>query len=156
MAYVVNEFGRSVTGYTLDDAAGVLAEIQTLSIQQHSIGNMSGPNTGGADIHLTPDGRFLYASSRGPDNIAAYRIDPISGLMTPIAQYPTERMPRSFSIDPDGKYLYVAGQKSGQIAAYKIDSLNGQLKQLRIYTAGSNPTWITTVRIHDSGRIIEK
>ena len=141
--YVVNEFGRSVTAFQLDDEKGTLTEIQTLSMQPENKGKTTiARNTGGADIHCTPDGRFLYATNRGPDSIASYQLNPTTGSMTIISQYPTEKMPRSFGIDQTGKFLYAGGQLSGTIASYFIEPANGKLRPLKIYSVGRNPVWI--------------
>ncbi|MCX6136627.1 MAG: beta-propeller fold lactonase family protein [Ignavibacteriales bacterium] len=145
--YAANEYGRSVTAYRIDTSLGTLSPMQTLTMQPRSpYGNVIAANTGGADVHATPNGRFLYATNRGPDSIAAYRLDPATGVMTSIAQYPTEKMPRSFAIDPDGKFLYVGGQASGKISAYQIDSASGLLRYVKSYQIGSNPVWILITR----------
>jgi 6-phosphogluconolactonase len=143
MVCVANEFGSSVTAYRLGKADGSLSELQTLSSLP---ANAVGTNTG-ADIHITPDGRFLYASNRGHESIAAFSLDAVSGRLTSIGFFPTEKTPRSFSLDPTGRFLYAGGQGSGKIAAYCIDQESGQLTRLVTYDAGKNPVWILTVRL---------
>ncbi len=147
-AYVANEFGKSVTAYQVDDAMGTLSEIQTLSmIKETSDALTVTSSSGGADLHITPNGRFLYATNRGTNSLTAFQLEDGTGLMNVIAQYPTEKMPRSFAIDPSGKYLYVAGQRSGTIAVYGIDSAVGTLKALKKYSVGRNPVWIQIVKM---------
>jgi 6-phosphogluconolactonase len=153
VVYAVNEFGRSVTAYSIDTVTGTLAPLQTLSLQPRTPKELViAPNIGGADIHTTPDGRFLYATNRGPNTIAAYKLDPSTGLMTAIGEYATERIPRSFAIDPGGLFLYAGGQLSGTVAAYRIDTSSGLLTPLRIYHVGRNPAWITVVRMNTEDR----
>jgi len=152
IAYVANEFEGSVTAYRLDSLNGALTRLQTLSMQIGETGGTAGPAyRGGADVHLTPDGRFLYATNRGPNSIAAYRLDPTTGLMTFIAHYPTEAMPRSFAIDPGGRFLYAGGQRSGRLAAYTIDAGTGRLALSKTYHVGRNPVWVLIAQAADQG-----
>jgi 6-phosphogluconolactonase len=144
IAYFANEFGSTVTAYHTNPG-GILSELQTLtSLPKDSVG----PNTG-ADVHVTPDGRFLYASNRGHESIAAFSIDEGTGRLAPIGYYPTEKTPRSFSLDPGGRFLYAGGQGSGRIAAYSVNQRSGELTPLKRYDVGRNPVWILTVRISD-------
>lgn len=142
LAYFANEFGSSVTAYRFGKEDGSLSAVQTLSSLP---ADFAGPNTG-ADIQITSDGRFLYASNRGHESIAGYSIDAATGWLTHVGIFPTEKTPRSFSLDPDGRFLYAAGQGSGKIAAYRIDRQNGKLTLIATYDAGKNPVWILTLR----------
>lgn len=144
VAYFVNEFGNSVTAYRLSPA-GVLAEFQTIS----SLPEDFRATSSGADVHLTPDGRFLYASNRGHESIAAFSVDADDGKMTSIGFFATEKTPRSFAIDPAGKFLYAGGQGSGRIASYRIDGQTGSLIPLVTYDVGRNPVWILTVQLNN-------
>lgn len=149
MVYVVNEFGRSVTGYKIDAMNGTLTKLQTLTMQPEDPQNLAiVGNQGGADIKITPDGRFLYATNRVPDKIVAYEIDELTGYITFIENYATEKLPRSFDIDPSGKFIYVGGQSSGKIAAYRIDPSNGKLTSIKTYTVGNNPAWVAAVELN--------
>jgi len=141
--YFVSEFGNRVTAYRLGKEDGSLSAFQTLSSLPAEFAGASS----GADIHITPDGRFLYASNRGHESIAAFSLDATSGQMTSIGVFQTEKTPRSFAIDPSGRFLYAAGQGSGQIAAYRIGGETGELIPLTIYEAGKNPVWIQTIRL---------
>lgn len=83
---------------------------------------------GSADIHITPNGRFLYATNRGNvNNIAAFAIDENTGKLSLIDFYPCGgKTPRNFTIDPSGKYLLVANQDSNNVVIFQISD-NGQL-----------------------------
>jgi 6-phosphogluconolactonase len=141
VAYVVNEFGNSVTACHLDGTRGTLTPFQTLSTLPPNFTARSS----GADVHLTPDGRFLYASNRGHESIAGYSVDQKSGELTGIGHFPTEKTPRSFAIDKDGRFLFAGGQGSGNIAAYRINPADGTLTQFAVYKAGRSPAWILMV-----------
>lgn len=142
-AYVANELGSTVTAYHLGQE-GTLSDLQTLSSLP---ADFVGANTG-ADVHVTPDGRFLYASNRGHESIAAFAVDAATGRLTSIGFFPTEKTPRSFSLDPGGRFLYAGDQGSARIAAYRIDQRNGRLDFLTSYDAGKNPVWILAARIN--------
>jgi 6-phosphogluconolactonase len=143
LVYFANEFGSSVTAYRFNKADGNLSEVQTLTSLP---ADFAGTNTS-ADIHITPDGKFLYSSNRGHESIAAFLLDAATGRMTPAGFFPTEKTPRSFSLDLRGKFLYAAGQGSGRIAAYRIKSQSGQLSPLATYDVGKNPVWILAVTV---------
>jgi 6-phosphogluconolactonase len=147
VVYVVNEFGRSVTAYRIDTSNGTLTAFQTLSLVPPNVAKPKAPNKGGADIHLTPDNRFLYATNRDPDELVAFSVDQVSGILTMLAHYPTESMPRAFYIDPTGKFMYVGGQSSGKLAAYRIDASTGQLTHIHTYHVGTSIVWVLLVQI---------
>jgi 6-phosphogluconolactonase (cycloisomerase 2 family) len=98
-----------------------------------------------AAIHLTPDGKFLYASQRTTSTLAAFRVDPKAGLLTSIDSYPTEKQPRGFNIDPTGRYLLSVGQLSNSLTTYAIDKATGKLTKLREYPMGKNPNWVEII-----------
>lgn len=98
-----------------------------------------------ADLHLTPDGRFLYASVRGSSTLAGFRIDPANGALTPLGSVPTKTKPRGFAIDSSGRYLLAVGQLSHAMSTYRIDPGTGTLTKLKDYPMGKNPNWIEIV-----------
>jgi len=142
IVYFANEFGNSVSVFRLETSHGTLTQEQTLS----SLPSDFAGRSAAADVHLTPDGRFLYASNRGHESIAAFSVDPITGQLTSLGIFATEKTPRSFVIDQTGRFLYAAGQGSGRIAAYHINNENGKLDLLRTYDVGKNPVWILTAQ----------
>ena len=108
-----------------------------------------------ADLHLTPDAKFLYLSNRditarhaptGKDSIVAFSIDPQNGRLKKIGHYPCERVPRSFTIDKLGKFLYVAGQTDARLGAYRIEN-TGALKKITQYKVGKGPIWVETLSL---------
>jgi 6-phosphogluconolactonase len=98
-----------------------------------------------ADIHLTPNGRFLYTSERTTSTLAAFAVNPKEGTLTSIDSYPTEKQPRAFDIDPSGRYLLAVGQLSNSLTSYSIDRKSGRLTKLKEYPMGKNPNWIEFV-----------
>jgi len=98
-----------------------------------------------ADIQLTPDGAYLYASERTSSTLAGFKIDAATGKLTPVGSFPTEQQPRAFAIDPSGRHLYVVGEKSDSMTSYAIDAKSGRLEKLKQYPVGKNPNWVEIV-----------
>lgn len=123
-AYVLSEMLSQVVALRYDAARGTLAEMQTLSTLPPGF---SGENSG-AEIVVHPSSRFLYASNRGHDSIAAFRIDAAAGTLTLIGHVSTQgKTPRNFAIDPSGRFLIAANQNSGTLAVFRIDQQTGGL-----------------------------
>jgi 6-phosphogluconolactonase len=86
----------------------------------------SGRNTS-AEIAIHPNGRWLYASNRGLDEIAAFEIG-ADGMLTPAGRYSTlGKTPRHFTLDPNGNYLLAANQDSDSVVVFRIDVSTGKL-----------------------------
>lgn len=96
-----------------------------------------------ADIHISPDGKFLYASNRGPeeDSIAIFSIDQETGKLTRVGHEPTYgKHPRNFCIDPSGNFLLVANQFSNNVVVFKRDQQTGALIKLAQELTMGNPS----------------
>jgi 6-phosphogluconolactonase len=123
--YVINEMQSTVVTYSYNAATGVLHELQVISTLREGF---SGNNTA-AEIEIHPSGRFLFASNRGEDSVAAFAIDSHTGTLTLIETEPTGgKTPRNFAIDPTGSWLLVANQDSDEIVVFRIDGKTGHLK----------------------------
>lgn len=139
--YLLNELDASVDVLAYDAERGQLASVQNLS----SLPAGFGGKPWAADIHITPDGRFLYTSERTTSTLATYAVDPASGRLTRVGHTPTEKQPRGFNIDPSGRFLVAVGQLSHAVTLYAIDPASGALKALRNYSLGKNPNWVEIV-----------
>lgn len=167
--YVLNELDGTVNVYAIDNETGLLTEIQSISAVPRDAnlvpgsprGAIGGPQPASsapppdestviwaADIHITPDGRFLYASERTTSTLAGFAVDSLAGKLVYINSYETEKQPRGFNIGPRGNYLICAGQKSDQISVFKINRETGELQRLKRYPVGKNPNWIEIVDFH--------
>lgn len=143
--YVVNEQGKSVTLCDYDADSGVLTMRQTVSTVPESWDPMEGSC---ADIEISRDGRFVYASNRGHDSIAAFSIDLENGDLTSLGQTPTGETPRSFNlIEGAETFLIAAGQKSNTLSVYARDSESGLLTLLYTYDCGQSPAWVLGVKL---------
>jgi 6-phosphogluconolactonase len=162
--YLLNELTATVTTLSLDAATGLLKELDSVSVlppdtklgpgvPRGAVGtpgaNQAPRNTDNdvwaADLHLTPDGRFLYASERTSSTIGAFRVDGASGKLTFLGSTPTEKQPRGFAIDPTGRYVVVSGELSDMIASYAIDGESGALKPIGRYPTGKGANWVEIV-----------
>ena len=124
-AYLVEEMGGAVDVYRYDAGKGSLDSVQRILAHPDT---SKGPFRG-ADIHVSPDGRFLYVTNRESEsNIAIFSIDSANGKLTLKGYEPTQGIePRNFLIDPSGAFLLVANQESNSIVVFRIDPKTGLL-----------------------------
>lgn len=121
-AYLINELSGTVIAFEYKD--GNLEEIQTIAAD--TVGAK-----GSGDIHISPDGKFLYASNRlKADGIAIFRINPDNGMLTKAGYQLTGIHPRNFIITPNGKYLLVACRDDNTIQVYERDADTGLLTDI--------------------------
>lgn len=120
--YSVNELLSTVTAFAY--RKGSLRELQTVSTLPEGF---AGENTT-AEIRVHPSGQWLYASNRGEDSIAAFRIDARTGKLARMGNTPTQgRTPRNFYIEPSGRWLLAANQRSDTVVVFEIDTKTGAL-----------------------------
>jgi 6-phosphogluconolactonase len=161
-AYLLNELVATVTTLSLDPATGTLTEVGSASALPADSKLVPGAPRGAvgapgqaprdtsndiwaSDLHLTPDGKLLYAAERTSSSIGGFRVDPATGKLTYLASTPTEKQPRGFRIDPTGRYMVVSGEKSETISVYGIDAAGGALKLLQKYPTGKGANWVEIV-----------
>ncbi|MGQ9575358.1 MAG: lactonase family protein [Thermoguttaceae bacterium] len=124
-AYVINELQSTVTAFAYDAQRGSLQQLQSVSTLPPQF---QGANTT-AELQVHPSGRFLYGSNRGHDSIAAFAIEPATGILRFVAWEPTQgKTPRNFGIDPTGTYLLAANQDTDSIVVFRIDPESGKLR----------------------------
>ena len=123
-AYVLNEIGNTVTAFNWDPESGSLEEFQTVTTLPADFLETSHT----ADLHIHPNGRFLYGSNRGHDSIAIFEIDPDTGGLTPRGWASTQgRTPRNIAIDPSGQFMLAENQGSDSIFTFRINDETGML-----------------------------
>lgn len=124
ISYVMNELNSTVTVFSYDPETGDLTEIQTITTLPSAF---NGSNST-ADIHVHPNGKFLYGSNRGHNSIVSYSIDENSGALTSLAHTSVEgEIPRNFAIYPSGELLYVANQNTNNITIFDLNAETGVL-----------------------------
>jgi 6-phosphogluconolactonase len=140
--YAVSELRSTVTAFRWDAGRGTLAPFQVLRTLPPGF---TGRNTA-AELVVSPDGRFLYASNRGDDSLALFTIDATTGALTPAGHVPSGgRTPRYVALDPSGRWLLVANQDSDSIVAFHLDRATGRPEPVGRKLAISKPVSIVFV-----------
>ncbi len=122
--FVVNELSNSVTSFDYEAGTGKLSSLQAILTLPSDYTGKSAC----ADLKITPDGRFLYATNRGHDSIASYGIAD-NGLLTTLKIQPSQgKGPQNLLITPDGHWLLCANMPGNSVAVFQIDSVTGSLK----------------------------
>ena len=162
--YLLNELTATVTTLSLDSGTGLLTPVGSVSSlppdcnlkpgRPRGPGGMPGAyatahdpsnDIWASDLHLTPDGRFLYAAERTNATINAMSVDASSGKLKYLSSVATEKQPRGFAIDPGGRYLVVSGEKSDKLATYAIDAASGALEPVGRTPTGRGSNWVEIV-----------
>jgi len=154
-AYLLNELTAVVTTLSLDAKTGLLTQVSEASALpadtklkpgagRPSPGRDVSNDVWASDLHLTPNGKYLYAAERTGSQIGAFSVDGATGKLTWLSVTPTEPQPRGFRIDPTGKYVVVTGEKSETITVYAITN-EGGLNPLQKYPTGKGSNWVEIV-----------
>ncbi|MGH7390767.1 MAG: lactonase family protein [Candidatus Rokuibacteriota bacterium] len=161
-AYLLNELTATVTTLALDAKTGLLTEVSSASALPPDSKLVPGAPRGAvgapgqaprdtsndiwaSDLHLTPDGKFLYAAERTSSSIGALGVDTATGKLTYLSSTPTEKQPRGFRIDPRGRYMVVSGEKSDTLSVYEIDRASGALRPRGKHPTGKGSNWVEIV-----------
>jgi 6-phosphogluconolactonase len=121
-AFVINELDSTITSLKWDDATGAFSVIGTVSTLPDGV---TASTT--AEIHVHPNGRFVYGSNRGHDSIAVYAVADDGALKLVEIASTRGKTPRNFTIDPTGRWLLAGNQESSTIAVFGIDQTTGAL-----------------------------
>lgn len=120
MMYLINELGGTIVVFRY--IGGYLLPVQHVMAEEV-------PAHGSADIHLSPDGRFLYASHRlQNDGLSIYRVNGATGLIKKVGYQHTGKHPRNFVISPNGRYILVACRDNNCIEIYRRNKRTGLLE----------------------------
>jgi len=121
--------------YVLNELNGTIALIEKNNEGTYILGNtisilppgFKGDNKA-ADIHISSDGQFVYASNRGHNSIAIFKTNNLNGNLSLVGHETINiDTPRNFSLSPDEQFLLVANQKSNTIISFKRDNKTGLL-----------------------------
>jgi 6-phosphogluconolactonase len=143
-AYLVEELTGTVTVFSVDKKSGALATVQSISGARPGFSGFMGS----ADIHLSPDGKFLYISNRGDANdLSIFSINATNGKLTYLTSEPVKgKAPRNFTITPSGSLILVANQGSDEIVIFTRDKNTGKITDSGKRISVPNPVclkWIT-------------
>ncbi len=134
LLYLATEMGQTLRSYRYDAGDSTLELLSEYPLYD---GAPVKEDTA-ADVQLSPEGGFVYASVRGSDRIFCYRV--MGDLLEAVGSYPCGgECPRSIDISPDGKYLAAANQESGGVVVFNRDQGSGELKGIagRLEIAGA-------------------
>jgi 6-phosphogluconolactonase len=125
-AYSNEELSVTVAALSVDEETGALSQIQRLSMLPEGVERED--YMSGADIHVSQDGRYLYASVRGENLLAIYNIDESTGELNLVEHVSTEGdHPRNFMVDEQGEFAIVANRDSDHIVVFNRDLQTGEL-----------------------------
>lgn len=133
-AYLISELAGTVTVFRYGN--GNLEEIQTILADDRQA-------QGSGDIHISPDGKFVYATNRlENDGIAIFRVNENDGTLERIGYEQTGIHPRNFIITPNGKYLLLASRDDNAIQVFERNQDTGLLQNVRKDIKISKPVCI--------------
>lgn len=135
-AYAVNELDSTVLVLRLTPEGGEI--VQCIDMMKDEFDG----TRWAADIHITPNGKFLYACDRTDSSITVFQVSATGDKLKLVAHQATELQPRGFNIDTNGEFLVSSGQKSHHISVYRIDAQSGFLTPLERYAVGQGPMWV--------------
>ena len=125
LVYLISEMSGTIDAFHYDEHSGKLTPFQRVRTTTKSFNG----DPGSADIHIRPDGKFLYASNRGVSNtLAVYAIGKEGRLTNKQYISVNGKHPRNFAIDPTGRFLLVANRDTDNIVVFAIDPVTGLLK----------------------------
>lgn len=125
--YVLNELSNTISAFQLnlkDGNASLQSKVNMLPSDFKSVNH-------GGDIHMSKNGQFLYASNRGHNSIACYKVD--GGKMELKSHTKTGDIPRNFTFTKDGAYLFCANQNSDDIYIYEVET-NGDIQFIQKFS----------------------
>ena len=164
--YVLSEFRATVESFSRDAATGRLAALHVsprAADFAHLNDGFARPSptdpvqpdpavlaklVWAADIHVSPDGRFVYVSERTTSRLLTLRVVQNGarvGALECVATTPTETQPRGFRIDPTGRFLVACGEKSQHVSVYAIDAASGALTPVSRAEGGHGANWVEIV-----------
>lgn len=135
--YMINELTGNVSHFRYSTYHDTLNAVNAYQSNSGHVG-------GGADIHISPCGRWVYASNHlNGDGIAVFKIDTSNGWeLVPLSYTPTGKYPRHFNLTPDGKWLLVACHDDNRIEVYKCNEKDGSLTPTGYSVPCSQPACI--------------
>lgn len=153
--YVLCELSGNVLHFAVDPDKGTLTLLDSTGTVPAETGLVPGtppgapagdkPKIWAADLQLTPDGRFLYATERTTSRIALLSVDPATGKPTYVGNTATETQPRGIRIDASGTWLVASGEKSDRLSVYRVDKADGSLTPVGRYPVGRDANWVEIV-----------
>ncbi|WP_053220148.1 lactonase family protein [Virgibacillus senegalensis] len=138
-AYVMTELSNEVIVLAYDQTNGSFTQLQSI----YTIPDDFTENSQGSAIHISSDGRFVYAGNRGHDSIALFEVKEDGAALSFVEHYSTEGgWPRDFSLDPSEQYLLASNQNSSNLTLFTRDPETGKLELKQKNVTVPNPVCI--------------
>ena len=144
LLFCMNETSGIISSFMVDLGDGSLTLVDSADPRPAELREGHGI---GADLHISPDGRFLYASERVRSTISVHAVDAATGKLTFVEAVEVGKFPRSFAIDSTGRQLVVAGQGSNDLTVLAIDPASGRLLRMSSLATGDGPIWVEIVEL---------
>lgn len=143
--YLLEEGTDAIAVYGFDGDLKALSPISSQTVSTVPDGVAPGRSRP-ADLTVSPNGRFLYETNRGPDDVAAFAID-AAGTLKLVGHVPSEgRAPGPLAVDPSGHVLIVANEGGKSLSVYSIDPSTGALGGRHAVALASSPLSVVAVR----------
>ncbi len=160
MLHVLGEFSGTVASFRFEPMSGALTLEGVTSILPPGSNLVPGSARGAgggaepdrsravwcADIRISPDGRFLFATERTDSTITTLSLTAGTGMPVATSHIATEKQPRGIAVDPTGRFLVASGERSEQIACYAIDPADGRLSSLSSAPVSAGANWVEIVQ----------
>lgn len=142
--YIMTELSSEVIVLTYNVKDGGFKEVQYIS----TIPKEFNENNQGSAIHISSDGRFVYAANRGYNSITVFSVNQDSGELTFVESICTEGdWPRDFVLDPTGKFLIVINERTSNLVLLSRDEFTGKLKLLQSDVVVPDPVCVKFLNI---------
>jgi len=141
VAYLFTELTAEIQTLHWDAAAGRLSLLQTVPTNSAQFTG----HTEAAELAVSRDGRFVYASNRGENTIVAYSVDRGSGQLTLLQRLTAGGDPWSFGLHPTGRWMLIANEHTSNVAVWRVDRLTGRLTDTGATVATPTPVCVCFV-----------
>ncbi len=141
--HCLNELDGSIDLFDFNGTNGTLELRQSVSMMPHGFNG----KPWAAELRVTSDGSFLFATERRSSTLAVFSVDAQNGQLALFGHYTTESQPRGMAIDPSGRWLAVAGQLSGHLTVYEIDQETGCPRERFRQATGEDPICVEIIAL---------
>ncbi|MFS0880099.1 lactonase family protein [Metabacillus niabensis] len=138
-AYVMTELSNEVIALSYNAETGIFTELQYIAAIPEDFTD----NSQGSAIHISSDGRFVYAGNRGHNSIAVFRVNEETGELALVEYTSTEgNWPRDFAFDPTESFIVASNEESGNLVLYARDKETGRLSVIQSDVAVPYPVCV--------------
>lgn len=141
--FVINELDGSVDGLALGEGSKPPTPLSHARILPPDLS----AEPWSAELRISGDGQWLFATDRRAATLSALRIDTATGQLTLVDCLQTDALPRSFALSPDGLTLFVASQETGRLSIMGFEPATGRMRLQSQLDCGTSPTWVEAIEL---------